>query len=70
MLPKKHHPDMMATIQEVMFHIQLAYGHNELTKKSNAYVMHRTNTTTSLFFQTNNFKNYESYLHTELLCFI
>ena len=37
---------MMAAIQEVTFHIQLAYVYNELTKKSNAYVMRRTNTTT------------------------
>ena len=36
--PKSNYPDMMATIQEVTFHIQLAYEYNELTKKSNAIV--------------------------------
>ena len=55
MPPKKYHPDVMAAIQEVTFYILLAYEYNELTNKSNAYVicrMCRTNTTTSLFFQT------------------
>ena len=70
MTQKKYHLDMMAAIQEVIFHTQIKYKYNELTKKSNAYAMHRTNTTTSLFFQTNNFENYESDLHTELLCFV
>ena len=41
---------MMAAIQEVTFHIQLACEYNELNTKSNAYVMRRmrrTNTTTN-----------------------
>ena len=44
---------MMVAIQEVMFHIQLAYEYNEFTKKSNAYVMRRmrrTNTATRFTF--------------------
>ena len=51
MLAKNNHLSMMAAIQEVTFDIQLAYEYNELTKKSNAFVMHgmrRTNTTTAV----------------------